>query len=298
MGDAASLAIFPSDVRASRNMTFSLSLASKPSVWIGLLALGNSFSASAAVSYSAIGGSYTQNFDSLANTGTANAWVNDLTLPGWHAAQVSTATTNWIDYAAAAGAAFQGRLLSIGASGSADRALGGQNANTTGSPLPVSTMYYGLQFANSTGSTLTAFSLGYAGEQWRVVQNEARDSMVLQYQIFAAGTGSITAASGWTAVSSLGFDAPIMSSDPSASLPGNNAANRVLVNGGVSGISWAAGSELWLRWGDSSSGDSAGAGGTRSMLAIDDVTFSAIPEPSGLLLSGLGFGLLGVRRRR
>ena len=286
-------------MRASSDMESPVSPVSKACAWIGILALAGGASASAAVAYSSIGSGYTQNFNSLANTGTTNGWTNDSTLPGWYAAQVSTATTDWTTYAAASGAAFQGALLSVGTSGSTDRALGGQNANTTGSPLPTTTMFYGLQFSNSTGSTLTTFSLGYTGEQWRFVQNEARDSMVFQYQIFAAGTGSITAASGWTAVSSLGFDAPIMSSSASAALTGNSAANRVVVNGSVSGISWANGTELWLRWGDSSSGDSAGAGATRSMLAIDDVTFSAdvVPEPSSLLLSCSGIVLLAIRRR-
>jgi hypothetical protein len=274
-------------------------LSSKVCLCYGILSLAGGGLVSAAVSYPAIGGDYTQNFNTLSATGTTNAWANDSTLQGWHATQTSGATsTDYTVYQAASGSANQGNLLSLGTSGSStDRALGGQNGNST-APT-VTTMYYGLQLTNATGSTLGSFSLSYAGEQWRVVDEEARDKMVLQYQIFAAGAGSLLATSGWT-TTSLGFDAPVVTTDSSINLNGNNAANRVVVNGGESGFTWADGAELWLRWSDASTGSTAGTGGTRSMLGIDDVTFSAdvIPEPSGLLLSGLGVGLLAVRRRR
>lgn len=270
----------------------------KACLCFGISSLAGGGLASAAVSYPTAGGAYTQNFNTLSATGTANSWANDSTLQGWYATQTSGATsTDYTAYQAASGSANQGNLLSLGTSGSSsDRALGGQNGNTT-APT-VTTMYYGLQLANATGNTLGTFSLSYAGEQWRVVQNESRDKMVLEYQIFAAGTGSLLAASGWTGTS-LGFDAPIISEDPSTNLNGNSTANRVTVSGNVSGFAWADGEELWLRWSDASSGASAGTGATRSMLGIDDLSFSAdvIPEPSGFLLSGLGLGLLAVRRR-
>lgn len=278
-------------------MEFPVSPVAKACALIGVVTLAGGISASAAVSYATAGSGYTQNFNTLATSGASNAWTNDSTLAGWYAAQVGSITTNWSTYAAASGGAQQGALLSIGTGTNTDRALGGQNesiANPT-----VSTMYYGLQLTNSTGLALTNFSLSYAGEQWRVVQSEARDKMVLEYQIFAAGTGSLLAASGWTTATSLGFEAPIVTGDSSTNLNGNSAANRVLVNGSVSGITWSDGTELWLRWSDASTGTNAATGGTRSMLGIDDLTFSAdvVPEPSGLLLSGLGVGLLAVRRR-
>ena len=250
-------------------------------------------SSEAAIVYASAGSSYSQNFNSLAASGASNAWANDSTLAGWHAVQTGATPSSWSVYQAANGSAAQGALLSIGTGTNSDRALGGQNANTT-APA-VTDMLYALQVTNSTGGILSSFTLGYTLEQWRFVQNEIVDKMTLQYQVFSAGSGSITAASGWTTVASLSPNAPVVSSAASAAIDGNASGNRVSVADTVA-VSWDAGSELWLRWVDTSSGINAAAGATRAMFGIDDVSFSAVPEPSAMLLGGLG--LIGLLRRR
>ena len=70
-----------------------------------LLIAGAAASARAAVSYSAPASVYAQNFDSLAaNSGTTNAWANDVTLAGWHAlAPTNIAPTNYVAWGGAGG---------------------------------------------------------------------------------------------------------------------------------------------------------------------------------------------------
>ena len=249
-----------------------------------LAGLAASLAAEGAVSYTTPGQSYTQDFNSLSGEAGSHAWANNSTIGGWYGAQ---GTTNRTLYeAAAGGGGNQGDLLSLGASGSGDRALGGQ------SPDSGATMYLALSLSNASGSDMTAFTLSYAGEQWRAIANEVADQMSFQYQVFAAGTGDITLATGWTSVPTLGFVAPVTVTSSGA--VNGNTAGQVPVTGTVSGISWGNGQELWLRWSDENPG---GSGQTRAMLGIDDVNFSAVPEPGSLLLSAFGVGALLFRRR-
>ena len=63
-----------------------------------------------------------------------------------------------------------------------------------------------------------------------------------------------------------------------ATLDGNLAANRVAdITHTVSGINWAPGTQLWIRWRDQFTHDG---------IAIDNVRFTAtaVPEPSAFLL--------------
>ena len=77
-----------------------------------------------------------------------------------------------------------------------------------------------------------------------------------------------------------------------ADLDGNLAANRVAgITHMVSGIKWAPGTELWIRWRD---------GYTHDGIAIDNVSFSAstdIPEPSAFLLLASALLCCICRRR-
>ena len=80
-------------------------------------------------------------------------------------------------------------------------------------------------------------------------------------------------------------------------LDGNNAVNRVVVNPvTVTGINWAPGTDLWLRWTDPQLSGKADQG-----MAIDDLLFSAdvsVPEPSTSALLVLAAVGLCISRRR
>jgi hypothetical protein len=101
-----------------------------------------------------------------------------------------------------------------------------------------------------------------------------------------------------TFVPAAAFTAPV-NGGTAATLNGNLAANRVAdITATVTGISWAPGTDLWLRWSDiQAAHGSPSVNDDDDGLAIDNVRFSAItPEPTGLML--LGAGALGVFARR
>ncbi|MGC3961349.1 MAG: hypothetical protein QM813_26510 [Verrucomicrobiota bacterium] len=79
-------------------------------------------------------GAYTQNFDSLATTGTSNPWMDNTTLLGWYAAKTIGGTTVTA-YRGESGASNAGALYSFGVSGVSnltDRALGSLASGTRG----------------------------------------------------------------------------------------------------------------------------------------------------------------------
>ena len=242
------------------------------------------------------GGTYAQDFDTLANStqGAANTWTDGVTLPGWYA-YMSAAASAPADYLVNNGS-FVGfnELLSLGSGTATDRALGSQTDTTSAVRL-------GVALSNDTGKNIIDFTATYDGEQWRRAAGEGADLLQVDYQIFPAGLGSLTAASGWTAApASLTFTSPVIGGGGSSNaLNGNSAGNRQAgLTATIAGLSWADGDELWIRFTD-------GPNSTRHQLAVDNFSFSAtqetvpIPEPSSLLLLGLGaVGLMPRSRRR
>src|SRR5947209_2695374 len=86
-------------------------------------------------------GTYSQNFDSLAMSGTGIAWTNNLPtalMPGWY----STAST----YDADDGTAFTSGQYSHGTTGSGERALGSVALNGA-------LLRYGMRLNNASGGT-------------------------------------------------------------------------------------------------------------------------------------------------
>jgi hypothetical protein len=92
------------------------------------------------------GGTYAQSFDALANTGTANAWADNVTLPGWYAATNLTSVKSGTVtlYNAGTGSLTTGALYSFGDSGSTDRALGSLASGGPGN------FAYGVRLTNDT----------------------------------------------------------------------------------------------------------------------------------------------------
>ena len=78
-------------------------------------------SGSGSISLTTLGSAYTQDFDTLANTGT----TNNLTINGWYLDEAGTSAANNGQYAAGTGSGTAGDAYSFGAAASTERAFGG-----------------------------------------------------------------------------------------------------------------------------------------------------------------------------
>ena len=216
-------------------------------------------------------GLYTQDFDTLAISGTSS------TLPtGW--AFVESGTNANTTYSANNGSSNTGNTYSFGAIDSEDRALGGLLSSSL---IPT----FGAAFTNNTGLTTIHLEISYFGEQWRLGATGRQDRLVFQYSTNAT---SLTTGD-WISVPALDFGGPI-TTGTLGPLDGNASANRANVSSTIFDINVAEAATIWIRWNDFN------AAGADDGLAVDDFQIKAIPEPTSALLGGLG--LLALLRRR
>jgi hypothetical protein len=294
-------------------------------LFAGLLAITNP-AANAAILYS--GGSYVQNFDTLPNsphngnlgvTSAGRGWIDDTASPAegqfsiagvyiYH--PVVTGPPNSLDEGGVSGnqrlrasglptTAASGSFYAYGNGiGTTERALGVVPSDTlTPSNGEV---YMGLRFTNSTSQTLEQFSFSYTGEQWRVAATAAggpagNQSLTVDYRLGGTDLHSGT----FVEIPLATFDSPIDTPDGTNHLDGNAPENRVTGLGAtVTGLNWAPGTDLWLRWTAINKAPETGTGQIADHgLAIDDLRFSAtVPEPSSLLTMILGCLALLSRR--
>jgi predicted extracellular nuclease len=213
---------------------------------------------SAQVSLTTLGSAYTQDFNTLANSGTTNTTVP----PGW--AFLETGTSANTTYAADTGSGNGGNTYSYGAASATDRAFG---ALQSGSVIPS----LGAAFTNNTGATITDLAISFTGEQWRIANiTTARDDRLdFEYSLDATSLSTGT----WTAATALNFVNPIKTAATAGALDGNAAANRTAVSGSIGSLSIPAGATFWIRWKDFN------ATGADDGLAIDDFSLT----PTGTL---------------
>jgi Bacterial Ig-like domain/Ig-like domain CHU_C associated len=211
------------------------------------------------VSITSAGTAFTQDFNSLANTGTAV--VSTLPL-GWtfEEAAANANTT----YTAGTGSANGGDTYSFGPAASTDRALGGIQS---GNLIP----NIGASFTNNTGAIITTLNIAYTGEQWRMGTLARVDRLEFSYSLNA--TSLLTGT--YTAEPTLNFTAPITTGIVGA-LDGNAAANRTLITATIIGLSIPNGATFWIKWSDFN------ATGADDGLAIDDFS---ITVPGGVDLT-------------
>lgn len=207
------------------------------------------------ISLGSIGVAYTQDFDSLANTGTGHAFA----LAGWLLHETGS-NANQL-YVAGTGSSNTGDTYGFGSSGSSDRALGALRSGTL-----VST--FGAAFTNNTGVTLTRLVIAYTGEQWRLGTADRTDRLDFQYSLDATSLSTGT----WTDFDALDFTSPHTAT--TGALDGNAAANRGSIGATLAGLSIAPGGTILVRWLDFD------ASGADDGLAIDDFSLTPIPEPS------------------
>ena len=221
------------------------------------------------------GGTYSQNFDTLANTGTANSWQDNVTLPGWFAAKAKgTGSPSVTAYRADDGSANSGTVYSYGTTGDANRALGSLGSGTPG------TQFYGVAFTNDTTDAMVDFMISYTGEQWRSGSaTAATNTLAFAYRVSADATISDSDATNtplWTAFTDLNFNSPNVGS-PAGALLGTDPTNQTLfVNVPLTGVSLQPGQALFIRWMDiDDSGSDHGLG-------VDNLTVSftaTVPVP-------------------
>ncbi len=212
--------------------------------------------------------SVSQDFDTLANTGTPT-WTNgDTPLQGWYAARGSVAS---IAYTPSAGTSLSIGLYSYGTGADTDRAMGAISGNTA-----ADTMRFGARFKNDTGHVITALTINFIGEQWRRSGSGAPQSLTFDYKVNAL---SITDA-GFIPDSNLDFAAP-QSSGPAGALDGNNSANRT-AKSDTFNVMVLPGQEIWLRW--------SKAGTDSHGLAVDELSITPILSRLVALSESFGAG--------
>jgi len=189
--------------------------------------------AAGTISLATLGSAYTQDFNSLANSGLSSA-----TPLGW--ALSETGTNMNAAYNAGTGSSNAGDTYSFGAAASAERAFGGL---LSGSLNPT----IGASFTNNTGSTVTSLDISYTGEMWRagVLNRNAADR--IDFQLSTSATSLTTGI--WVDYDSLDFNSPNINSAVGA-LNGNSAGNQASISFTITGVSIPNGSSFWIRWTD------------------------------------------------
>ena len=223
------------------------------------------------------GGAYSQNFDSLAGSGTA-PWMDNVTLPGWYASR-SVAPNSVTNYSAGTGSSTTGALYSFGGSGSTDRALGTLASSGTGR------LAFGIRFTNDTGLPQTGFTVSCTGEQWRVGGSVAQ-KLAFSYQIGTALTNADAHDDqAWTPFPALDIDSP--NTNATQTLQGNDPTNQVVFAGvPIPGVVVPPGQELFLRWLD------VDDPGFDDGLALDNISVSFSPADTLAAATNYAFLLL------
>lgn len=202
--------------------------------------------------------SYSQDFNFLATTGTANTIAAST---GWIILEKGTSTRNNAGYAGDNGASNSGDCYSIGATGNSERALGSLRSGTL-SPL------YGVGFVNNSSSAITSITVSYKGETWRVGATNREDSIKFEYAIGATGIDTIEGS--WIRVTELDYIKPGQAATATA---GGSEIHSATLSRTISGINIPIGSTIYFRFNDTN------AAGSDDMTGIDDfsISMTAIP---------------------
>jgi hypothetical protein len=259
------------------------------------------------ISYSTVGGVYSQTFDSLPNPGqsSVNA-ANPVTI-----GETTYTLGNPFDFAVSAQAVGSGGLgvqgmagwyglgtldakfgatdgdqttggvISFGRPDSPNRALGLLATSSTGPTA------FGARFINETGRGLNYINLQFTGELWR--QSNLPKSLQVFYTIDPSGVAvfptsptallpsvNLSFATSASAVGGVAVDGM----DPL------NQTNLALVSELIT--NWAPGAALWLVW------EMADSTGKSQGLAIDEMLFSASDQPMQSLSSSLDAAIYGT----
>lgn len=156
-------------------------------------------------------------------------------------------------------------------------------------------MNFAFRQLKTTGSTLTQFTAAYEAAQFLAREEGALD---VRYSFDNVSFTTINGSGGSLGSDNMRYNAPVTSVGNTVNLNLTQVNNSITnLSSTVSGINWADGSSLYLQfafWRDVPGGSS----GNSPVLSIDNVQFTAVPEPSSTLLMAAGMGAILLMRRR
>lgn len=237
----------------------------------------------AAIVLTNISPAYSQDFDTLADSGTS------ATLPAdWYFSE--TGPGNDATYEASDGDNGSGNTYSYGdivGINATDRALGTLRSGA----LTQFVSIIGARFTNDGTAAIVALDISYEGEQWRLGEDDSgrRDRLDFEYNLTATSVADIS--SPWTNEDSLDFLAP-QNTGTTGAKNGNDANFRSTVSSTISNVSIPPSATFWIRWTDFN------ATLMDDGLAVDmfniTATFATVPEPGAFLFGGLVCGVIGL----
>ncbi|MBT9395273.1 T9SS type A sorting domain-containing protein [Hymenobacter sp. NST-14] len=201
---------------------------------------------------------YTQDFDGIGPTGTAYP-------AGWSGLRFAGtgAIGQDLNLTATDGSAGSGGVYNVGAANDNDRAMGSISSNST-------TPAFGAAFTNTTGADVTQVNVAYQGEQWKsgALDNQ-NEVLSFEYSLDATSLNTGT----WTPVATLNVTELANANTSNTAINGNDAANRASLAGSLTGITWPAGTTMWIRWKDNNDT------GNDALLAVDNFALSTGTTP-------------------
>ena len=190
------------------------------------------------------GVSYDENFDGMGNLFGF--------LPGWTAINANGSA---LTMALNDGSTSTGNVYNVGlTSGDTDRAFGTLAEGTT-------TPVLGAVFQNNTGSVATKIAVLARMEQWRSSTNPINETVLFYYSLDAT---SLTTGN-WTPVTTLNLNEKLTTAVTNTAVNGNLSVNYTNMSNTISGLNWANGANLWIKW-----VDTIDAGGPNGLFAIDE----------------------------
>lgn len=212
---------------------------------------------------------YTEDFNSLA--GSATTFTSNSTIKGVY---IQYGTLQNLTCPANDGSTTTASFYHFGASGDADRALGG-----VASFAITGTGYVAMRFKNTTGVTIKNLGVSFAMEQW--YNSGRQDDAQVSFDYRTSTTAITSASTGtWTNVPALNVDAP-STATVIDNKNGNSSANRRTRTYTIQDVNLAANSEIMLRWRYELNNATNGNG-----LSVDDVTVT--PETNVFYYKGSG----------
>jgi hypothetical protein len=192
---------------------------------------------------------YIEDFSGMGSTET-------LFLPGWTAINSSGST---LTMGVTNGTSSTGGVYNIGTTADGERAFGTLADATTTPTL-------GAVFQNNTGNTVSKISLQTRMEQWRESGNSSvNENLAFYYSLDATSLNTGT----WIAVTALNLNEKLTTVNTNNAVNGNLASNYTNISNVISGLNWANGANLWIKWVDTNDA------GPNGMYAIDNFIISA-----------------------